>query len=269
MTLRGLRALTRFSSDLTPNSFNAPLTVGQASCKYFSDNDRAKTHGWETIIENVADENNETHEPLKIEIHSFYTQFFQCKFDIIWAFLFFSFLFLRNLISRNLTEGKGNKTLKRLNLNFNLFSLDPNNGYKQYKILYFIPNPKYYQSFWNFFFFFQRLIFTGKQTEIMMSMWQTSVLREEGGEGADFEHAALVPRRVELVDFPVIDGRVIPWLWLVVLSLVLRLLLPLYFNFAVALLQNALVHRYSPLLDPTPNLWLGQRASTQKVSHLQ
>ena len=33
--------------------------------------------------------------------------------------------------------------------------------------------------------------------------------------------------------------------------------------------HNAPVHRYSLSLDLTPNLWLGQRASTQKVSHLQ
>lgn len=55
----------------------------------------------------------------------------------------------------------------------------------------------------------------------------TSVLREKSGERADFEHAALVPRRVELIDLPVIYvGILVPWLRLVVLPLVL-LLLPL------------------------------------------
>ena len=37
----------------------------------------------------------------------------------------------------------------------------------------------------------------------------------------------------------------------------------------IGLLQNALKHQYSPSLDPTPNLRLGQRASTEKASHLQ
>ena len=34
-------------------------------------------------------------------------------------------------------------------------------------------------------------------------------------------------------------------------------------------LQNAPKHRYSPSLDPTPNLFLGQSTSTHKASHLQ
>jgi len=47
-----------------------------------------------------------------------------------------------------------------------------------------------------------------------------SVLRKEGGEGADFEHAALVPGRVELLDLPAVDvGVLVPRLGLVVLPL--------------------------------------------------
>lgn len=49
-----------------------------------------------------------------------------------------------------------------------------------------------------------------------------SVLGEESGEGADFEQAAVVPGRIELVDLPAVDGGVVvPGLGLVVLALVL------------------------------------------------
>lgn len=53
-----------------------------------------------------------------------------------------------------------------------------------------------------------------------------SVLGEEGGEGADFQHAALVPRGVELLHLPAVDvGVLVPRLGLVVLPLPPPLLL--------------------------------------------
>jgi hypothetical protein len=48
----------------------------------------------------------------------------------------------------------------------------------------------------------------------------TSVLGEEGGEGADFQQAALVPGGVELLHRPAVDvGVLVPRLLLVVLPL--------------------------------------------------
>lgn len=53
----------------------------------------------------------------------------------------------------------------------------------------------------------------------------TSVLGEEGGEGADFQQAALVPGGVELLHRPAVDGGVIvPRLLLLVLPLPLPVL---------------------------------------------
>jgi hypothetical protein len=56
---------------------------------------------------------------------------------------------------------------------------------------------------------------TGNGMEVL-----ASVLREEGGEGADFQHAPGIPRGVELLHLPVVDvGVLVPRLGLVVLTL--------------------------------------------------
>lgn len=51
----------------------------------------------------------------------------------------------------------------------------------------------------------------------------TYVLREESGERAYFKHAAFVPGRIELLNLPVVNARIIPRLWFVVLPLVFLL----------------------------------------------
>ena len=53
----------------------------------------------------------------------------------------------------------------------------------------------------------------------------TSVLGENSRERTDFEHAGFIPSRIELIDFPVVDAGVIPWLGFIVLALVLGFLL--------------------------------------------
>jgi len=69
------------------------------------------------------------------------------------------------------------------------------------------------------------------------------VLREEGGEGTDFEHATFVPRRVELLDLPVVDvGVIVPWLGFIVLPLSLLLLLRFFHLHAILVLFKVL-HR--------------------------
>lgn len=75
--------------------------------------------------------------------------------------------------------------------------------------------------------------FSPSRNPLKCSAVCTSVLGEESGEGADFKHAAFVPRGVELFNLPTVDVWVIiPWLRLVVFTLVLSLLHLLLSHFA-------------------------------------
>ena len=77
----------------------------------------------------------------------------------------------------------------------------------------------------------------------MANLDLTSVLRKENGEGADFKHSSFIPRQIELVDLPVINvGVIIPWLWLVVLPLVLHLWL--LWNVAIVLMLHRPIHLF-------------------------
>lgn len=83
----------------------------------------------------------------------------------------------------------------------------------------------------------------------------TPVAREQGGEGADFDHSSVVPRGIELVDLPVVDAGVVPGLGFVVLSLVLlRLLL----DEAIAVLFHSLLWVLQ-LQRPIRNRWMEPR----------
>ena len=63
----------------------------------------------------------------------------------------------------------------------------------------------------------------------------TSVLGENSRERTGFEHAGFIPSRIELIDFPVVDAGVIPWLGFIALALVLGFLLHGHLLLAIAL----------------------------------